>query len=88
MESKKLCFVYVEDYVCLKEVGLTFNSEYNYSIDKETKTINITPNDKYINDFWGTGVSELTAIVGNNGAGKSTSIRFLLGKLRQLHLYG
>lgn len=59
----------------------TFNSEYNYRVDKESKTINITPNENYIKDFWGKGVSELTAIIGNNGAGKSTSIRFLLGCL-------
>lgn len=81
MASKKLCFVYIEDYLCLKEVGLSFNSEYNYRVDKESKTINITPNENYIKGFWGKGVSELTAIIGNNGAGKSTSIRFLLGCL-------
>ena len=74
----------------LGECELNFDTEFNYSIKKES---HVKPDDNYIytisrhekpyNErllpkFWGERIYNITAIVGNNGSGKSTIIHSII----------
>ncbi len=77
-----LCYMYVFDYKCLKNVDFVFDTKYKYHYDIESKTLDIQENENDIpENFWGENITSLTAIVGNNGAGKSTSLKLLLEEL-------
>lgn len=74
-----ICYIYIYDFQCLHNVGITFDHRFNYTFDSEKAELTISvPTKKFPNDFWGAGIWSLTGIVGNNGAGKTTVNRFLL----------
>lgn len=74
-----ICYIYIYDYRCLKDVDLVIDSRYEYSLDRESMQLNIAPSSTPLpENFWGSGIWSLTGIFGENGAGKTTSIRFLL----------
>lgn len=74
----KVCYVYIFDYKNLKKVGLSIDSHYLYHYDDATKVLNISDNSNHIEHFYGENIYSLCVIAGNNGAGKSNAIRFLL----------
>ena len=73
-----ICFAYIRHYKGLRNVSLKVDSRYEYRFDTMTNVLSISLNERYPNNFWGMGIYSLAAIVGNNGAGKSTSMEFIL----------
>lgn len=74
-----ICYIYIYDYRCLKDVDLVIDSHYEYALDRGSMQLSIAPSLTPLPDkFWGSGIWSLTGIFGENGAGKTTSIRFLL----------
>lgn len=60
--------------------GQTFNlgGAYRYTINEEQEGIKIDRNEKiqnFFDQFWGSDISLITAIVGRNGVGKTTLLR-------------
>lgn len=76
-----ICFAYIRHYKGLRNVSLKVDSHYEYHFDKSSNVLRLDFNKNYPKDFWGMGVYSLVAIVGNNGAGKSTSMEFILNTL-------
>lgn len=76
---KHICYIYIYDYRCLKDIDLLIDPRFDYSFNRDSMELNIarTPN-PLPNNFWGAGIYSLTGIFGENGAGKTTVIRFLL----------
>ena len=75
---KHLCYVYIKEYGCIKDVELIVDCHYNYLFDRESGIIDITDNQDYPNDFWSPNIYSISGIVGNNGAGKSSIMSYLL----------
>lgn len=74
-----ICYIYIYEYKCLQDVELVFDSRYDYSFNREEMKLTINkPSQTLPDDFWGKGIWSLTGIFGNNGAGKTTAIKFLL----------
>ena len=74
----KICFFYILNYRSVEKVGISLDSRYLYAIDDKSRTISIKANPNYIKGFWPKGIASLGAIVGNNGAGKTTSMLYML----------
>ena len=73
---KKLIFFYCNDRLRgFDDTQFNFSSKYKVNYDKNTETLTINKGDKnYIDNFFGE-IIELSAIVGNNGVGKSTLLK-------------
>lgn len=79
---KTLCYMYVFNYKALQNVEFVFDTKYKYYYDLENNTIEIQNNEKELpKNFWGVNITSITAIIGNNGAGKSTCLKLLLEEL-------
>ena len=75
---KHICYFYILGYRSLHNVGINLDARYQYVIDEEEKRIKVYDNPKYIDSLWPRGVASLAAIIGNNGAGKTTSLLYML----------
>jgi hypothetical protein len=88
MDKGYLCYLWFGNGINIDELGLNFDTNYYFTIEKETKNssnvIKITEH-YYVNsvpsNFFGNTISALTTIVGENGAGKSSILRFILNNL-------
>ena len=74
-----LCYIHVYDYRVLSDIDVTFDHRYSFRINDGV--LKIRRADVLPRDFWGRGIYSLTAIMGNNGAGKTTVLRFLMDAL-------
>lgn len=79
----KLVYCWIDKYHNIKNQGLNFGSEWIYSTAVHSNgslTIDREKNEKYVDDFFkldNVGFENVTAIVGENGAGKSNILEFL-----------
>lgn len=62
-------------------MGISLDAHYLYVADEKQQKIKVSDNPSYVEDFWPKGVASLAAIVGNNGAGKTTCLFYLLQAL-------
>jgi len=75
---KHICYIYIFEYKCLKNIEFVLDSHYSYRFGPDNKTLTITKNKSFPTNFWGNNIYSVTALVGNNGSGKSTTMSFLL----------
>jgi predicted ATPase len=79
----KLAYLWIDKYINLHNCGFTFTSIVNIknTVDfkKRSITLIIESNENYISNLFGSNITEITAIVGANGVGKSN----LLDLVRQ-----
>ena len=76
----KIVFVWIKDFINLKNEGFNLGSEYHYKLEldkikRECKLI-CTPNNNFIPDFFDPFLN-ITAIVGENASGKTSLIEAL-----------
>ena len=74
----KVCFAYIHQYKNIKDVGISLDSHFLYEYDSERKVLTINDNEQHIDYFYGKNIYSLAVIAGNNGAGKSNALRFIL----------
>lgn len=76
MSRINIQYIWVEHYKCLENAEFNFSTKYDIHYDKDTNTLSCKKNENYIDGFFGENI-DLTAIVGGNGAGKTTVLELL-----------
>ena len=78
----ELLYLWIEDHFTFKDCGFNFSSRYIFSesIDKKKKSfvLTIEENEDYVEDFFPPNIANITAIVGENGTGKSSLLDFII----------
>ena len=74
----RICYFYIFEFRGVHNVGISLDARYTYEVDARRRKIAISRNPDYKDGFWGDGIDTLSAIVGNNGAGKTTSLLYML----------
>ena len=70
-------YIWFEDYCNFNNTGLNLSSKYIFTYNPNDNTIIVKDNSKnFIDDFFGKNIA-LTAIVGQNGVGKTSLLRFI-----------
>ncbi len=70
----QICYIYILGYRGVENLGISLDARYTYNVDTENREITVSENPNYVEGFWPEGITSLAAIVGNNGAGKTTSL--------------
>ena len=68
----ELIFYYAKNYENKPAQYHNLSNEWIVNYDEEKGTLVLHQNQEYIKDFYGENIASLTAIIGNNGAGKTT----------------
>lgn len=74
----ELLFVWINQYKGIRELPLNFSNEYLFSYEKKNKKITINAKPSFIPKFFGDNITNLTAIVGENGTGKTSALRYII----------
>ncbi|WP_027002091.1 AAA family ATPase [Hugenholtzia roseola] len=75
----ELLYIWIEDYKNIKEQGFNFSPRYRFEF--KNGVLSCVENTDAIStgkDFFGSGITNVTAIIGENGAGKSTVLELIL----------
>lgn len=67
-----LAYLYVQSFGMLKNIGLSIDHRFSFNINNGL--LHIARNKSLPDKFWENGIYSLTAIVGNNGCGKTTAM--------------
>lgn len=74
----KLLYMYIESFGDLfQDISFEFSNEYKVCYDKSHKTLTLERNELYLDGFYGDVISDITAIVGKNGSGKTTILELI-----------
>ncbi|MES5924848.1 AAA family ATPase [Bacillus cereus group sp. MG9] len=74
----KLLYMYIESFGDLfQDISFDFSNEYKVCYDKTHKTLTLERNELYLDGFYGDVISDITAIVGKNGSGKTTILELI-----------
>lgn len=78
MENKvKIHFVWIKNFNCFNNQSFNFSSQYKFNYNPETNELILSEkNNEYIDNFFGDNI-DVTAVVGENGTGKTTLLRFI-----------
>ena len=75
-QKMHICYLFVYDYGVLKNIGLSFDHRYVFQM--KDNGLFIGKNKVQLpQHFWGQGIYSLTAIIGNNGSGKTTALQLM-----------
>jgi len=62
--------------------GIMLSGKYKIKYEYGTNSLNIERNNNYAENFWGNGISDCLAVVGNNGSGKSELMKCIAEDIR------
>lgn len=77
---RKLIYAYIRHYRCLDQVNLNFDAEYSFNYNPNTCQLSVKHNEMFESNFWSDGISSVAVIAGQNGAGKTSILRWILEK--------
>lgn len=71
-----ICYIYIYSYRLIYNVGITFDPHYSFKITGGT--LYIDQCNQLPDHYFGSGIYSVTSIIGNNGAGKTSILRFMM----------
>lgn len=82
----KLLYLWVENYYGrIENQEFCFCSSHRINYDIESSLLHISINGEYIDNFYGNNILDISAIVGQNGSGKTTISRCLYDLCKSVH---
>lgn len=81
-----LLYIWNEEYgdKVFHKKGFTFTGKYQIIYDAERNTISIRKNKDFVENFWGSNIFDISAIVGENGAGKTMLSNYVIDSIGYL----
>ena len=77
-DDVELLYVWIRKYNKLENIGFNLSNKYDISYNPDSKFLFIKENPNYIESFFANNITSLKVLVGANGTGKSTFVKFIL----------
>lgn len=79
----QILYIWIENYKSIKKQGFNLGGQYIFNYDQKQNVLTAKTNPHYIKDFFtpdtttGTTITNVTAVIGSNGAGKTPFLDFI-----------
>ncbi len=81
----ELIYLYIDKYRNFKAAEFNFSQDVRIHFDKDSRKLTARPCDPALPDgFWGGNIKNLTTLIGNNGAGKTSVFQFIILRLEEM----
>jgi len=71
-------FIHIKQYKGISNIGINLSNEFRFQFDENKNELIILNAEHYIPEFFGENITNLTAIIGENGAGKTTALKYIV----------
>ncbi len=75
--SVELSYIWIHEFRNMVNLGFNISAKNIFSYDRSSNLLTITQNERYIPNFFGEGIINVTGIVGQNGAGKTNLLELI-----------
>ncbi|WP_167596475.1 AAA family ATPase [Leeuwenhoekiella sp. ZYFB001] len=74
----ELLFIHIrKPYGTLENKSFNLSSKFDINFNKENNELNISNNTNSLKDFFGKNITNVTCVIGENGVGKTTFLRYI-----------
>ncbi|MDA2169284.1 AAA family ATPase [Bacillus cereus] len=77
----ELCYLWIDEYKLFEDVGINFSNRQFIRYDFKNNILDIEENSSFINNFFKNNISNITALVGKNGSGKTMLLKYIQNSL-------
>lgn len=81
----KVCYIWVRNFDCLKAEGINLSNDEFFEFDYIKNTLNLVESSDTLRFFFGKHIDSITALLGENGSGKTTSLELICRSLSDYH---
>lgn len=74
----ELLYIWIQKYGGIADVSLNFSNQYRFVFDAKENTLIVKSTEFYIPNFFSENITNLTGIIGANGAGKTSVLRYVI----------
>jgi ABC-type multidrug transport system ATPase subunit len=74
----ELLFIHTESSSIISNLNLNFGNEFRFHYNATDKLVLVSKYDAYVPGFFGKNISNLTGVIGINGSGKTSILRYLI----------
>lgn len=74
----ELLYIWISEYKNLQNLEINFSNQYRFRYDKTTNKLSYSEYEYFIDNFYGQNISNVTALIGENGAGKTNVLRLIM----------
>ena len=79
----ELIYIWIKDYKNIQNQGFNFSHRWRFDYDTDNCILDMEDRkDTVIDNFFGEHIVNVTAIVGENGVGKSNLLGFIMNRLK------
>lgn len=81
----ELVYLYIDGYRKFQEAEFNFGQDVKIHFDKEFRRLRVEQCEPALpSDFWGGNIRNLTMLIGNNGAGKTSVFQYTISVLQEI----
>lgn len=83
MDKLKVCFIWVRSFRNFNNAGINLSSTHKFHYDNISNKLTFNKVSPLPNDFFGKSITEVTALIGKNGSGKSNALELICKILKE-----
>jgi AAA15 family ATPase/GTPase len=73
----KLCYIWIEEYKGFRNQGFNFATDFIFEYNPSNLKLTRRGNEKFIKNFFGLGITEITGVIGKNASGKTNILELI-----------
>lgn len=77
-KDMELLYIRVRTYKGLNDIDLNFSNQFRFHFMEKTNTVEIKETENFIDNFFGNNISNFTGLIGQNGTGKTSVLRYIM----------